>query len=260
MAYRMQNRQLHVRSRPVVKAGYCRFALHGFSLVELSIVLVIVGLLTSAAVVPLSSTYRHARYKQSQLQLQSIREAMHGYLVTTGRLPCPLANTTTHSGNSLQGEYCRVEQGGLPAVELGLMGERSKAGALLDAWGREFHYAVSLADHDTRGSANTPDWLTTGEPATVGAGQLVADLQLCHTNVSAACPQRALIADQIVWVILSYGESNSGTGTETENQDNDRVYVHSPFSTNAEQPFDDQIIWASRSELVYWLLKANWLP
>jgi len=61
-------------------------------------------------------------------------------------------------------------------------------------------------------------------------------------------------------VVYSRGESDAPSGLEAENADNDSVFVVSGYSSNQQQAFDDQVIWASRSELVYWLLKANWLP
>lgn len=236
-----------------------RKAACGFSLVELSIVLVIIGTLASAFVVPLSSSYRHARYKQTQLQLQSIREAMHGFLVSAGHLPCPIA-PELNAPIGDRSNLCTRSHGGVPAAALGVMGERNTDGALLDSWGRPIFYAVSMADSQQFGISGSPDWLSVGELSKVGASNLNADLQLCKDAAVNECSQRNLIADQIVWVIYSLGELDAEDGIQIENQDNDRVFSVTAYSSNTEKPFDDQIIWASRSELVYWLLKANWLP
>jgi len=232
----------------------------GFSLVELSIVLVIIGLLVGTAAAPLSSSIKHSRYKRTGAQLADIREALIGHVISTGRLPCPVHVNATQSVDDSNTNVCSVQHGTLPATALGLMGERSESGALLDAWGREYLYSVSLTDHDQLGQAGAPDWLTIGEPSAVGAENLLAELQLCRTVAANDCSQSNLIANQIVWVVYSRGESNNVNGLEAENADNDTVFAVSGYSSNQEQPFNDQIIWASRSELVYWLLKANWLP
>lgn len=231
----------------------------GFSLVELSIVLVIIGTLASSFIAPLSSSIQQARFKQTNRQLELIREAMHGYLVSVGKLPCPIDLELGKIGGQ-ESQGCSRSFGGVPAAQLGVMGERGENGALLDSWGRPIQYAVSLADNDTLGEPGSPDWLSVGELSRVGAANLNADLQLCTEAVSGECSQRALIANQIVWVIYSHGEDERVEGVQVENQDNDKVFAVTSYSNNAEQPFDDQIIWASRSELVYWLLKANWLP
>lgn len=243
------NRAAHISSKRQWSAG--------FSLLELSIVLVIVGVLASAAVAPLSGTIRQSRIKQTQAHLEIIRQALHGYLISSGRLPCPIDSSEI---TSLSNDQCSTTQGGLPATVLGIMGQRSANGALLDVWGREYFYAVSNSDHESLGAQNKPDWLTVGEPVAVGANQLGADLTLCRKQAADKCPVRDLIASDIVWVVLSQGESEASSGAESENQDSDTVFTVSAYSTNKEQPFNDQFAWASRSELIYWLLKAEWLP
>jgi len=232
----------------------------GFSLVELSIVLVIVGLLVGTVATPLSNSIKQARYKRTNTQLSNIREALHGYLISTGRLPCPVDIYATQPGDGLNETECSIQHGALPAASLGLMGERSISGALLDEWGHPYLYSVSHADHDQLGLIGAPDWLTTGEPAAVGAENMLADLQLCRAVASDNCPRKNLIANQIVWVVHSRGESDAVSGLETENADEDSVFSVSGYSSNPDHAFDDQVVWASRSELVYWLLKANWLP
>lgn len=233
---------------------------YGFSLVELSIVLIIIGSLAGTAIGPFVASMQLSRYKQVQRQLQSVREAMHGYFVSVGRLPCPVKLDSVVIDHGHPTEICTQAAGGVPAALLGLMGERAPNGALLDTWGRPIRYAVSLADQDEHGTSGLPDWLSVGEPGSVGTENLIADLQLCRTAASGNCPALDLIADQIVWVVYSLGERSDAIGMQIENQDGDRVFVVSGFSSHPDSPFDDQVIWASRSELVYWLLKANWLP
>lgn len=232
----------------------------GFSLVELSIVLVIVGLLVGTAAAPLSSSIKQARYKRTSAQLADIREALFGHLISTGRLPCPIPTEANRVGDNSDSTVCSIQYGALPARTLGVLGEYSEHGALLDAWGHEYLYSVTHADHDELGQIGAPDWLTVGELSAVGAENLLAELQLCRAVADNDCPEKNLIANQIVWVVYSRGESDAVDGLETENADNDSVFAVSGYSSNKSQAFDDQVIWASRSELVYWLLKANWLP
>jgi len=232
----------------------------GFSLVELSIVLIIVGLLVGTAATPISSSIKQARFKRTVAQLNNIHEVLTGHLIATGRLPCPLRFNAVQPDDATTTSPCLTQHGALPATALGLVGARSPGGGLLDEWGREYLYAVSLADHQQLGELKAPDWLTTGEPAAIGAENLSADLQLCRSVAANNCAAKNLIANQIVWVVHSRGENDNADGLESENADNDKVFTISGYSSNQQQPFDDQLIWASRSELVYWLLKANWLP
>ncbi|OYX03887.1 MAG: hypothetical protein B7Z05_09045, partial [Thiotrichales bacterium 32-46-8] len=106
----------------------------GFTLVEMAIVLVIIGLLLSGGMSLLSSSSDTARYKESQNQLNEVKEALTNYYIQFGRLPCPdtgndgLEETSCATGNALRGF--------LPHVTLGLGGSG-------DAWGERIKYVVS---------------------------------------------------------------------------------------------------------------------
>ena len=65
----------------------------GFTLVEIAIVLVIVGLLISAFLVPLSAQRDLKDYGEVKSDLEQIREALYGYAIINGRLPCPTTQT-----------------------------------------------------------------------------------------------------------------------------------------------------------------------
>lgn len=77
----------------------------GFTLVELTIVLFIVALLSSGLMLGLSGQREQAMNKDARMQLETIREALIGYAMTNGRLPCPapanLPNTDPKAGQEL---------------------------------------------------------------------------------------------------------------------------------------------------------------
>ena len=107
----------------------------GFSLVELAIVLVIVALLTSGLLLGISAQRNAAENIDAQRQMETIREALTGFALTRGRLPCPaqpgLANTDANAGI----ENCAQQHGVLPWVTLGL--------PETDPWGNRFTYFAS---------------------------------------------------------------------------------------------------------------------
>jgi len=56
----------------------------GFSLVELAIVLIIVALLLSSLLSPLSAQIDQRNYNETQQQISEIREALIGFAVANG--------------------------------------------------------------------------------------------------------------------------------------------------------------------------------
>ena len=61
----------------------------GFTLVELTVVMVIIGLLLAGLLVPLREGIKQERRATTLNNLKTIEEALHGYAVANGRLPCP---------------------------------------------------------------------------------------------------------------------------------------------------------------------------
>ena len=61
----------------------------GFSLVELAIVLVIIGLITGAAVTLWRSTIDSTRLSSTKTNLDNIKNAVINFAMANGRLPCP---------------------------------------------------------------------------------------------------------------------------------------------------------------------------
>lgn len=117
----------------------------GFSLVEIAIVLVVIGLLIGGGVVALeTSRERHKRIKQRE-QLAEIREALHGFAMSRGRLPCP-DESDPPNGNEGTGDTpdpgC---DGGSTATAFGKLPWNQLGVAGRDAWGDPMLYAVTTA-------------------------------------------------------------------------------------------------------------------
>ena len=234
-----------------------------FTLVETALVLLVVGLLAQAFLAPLGERLERRRHAEAERQLEAVHRALIGHLVTQGVLPCPLLPGEMPAGGSPTSAVdvpCRSGSGGLPAATLGVAGSLDAHGALLDPWGRALLYSVSLASSERGGEPALADWTSPGEAAAVGLAHLEADLVLCRVATGGGCPREALRADAIAFVVLSRGRDESGEGAQRENLDGDRVHALAPHSTVDGHRFDDTLVWASRNELAYWLLRAEWLP
>ncbi|MFK7859039.1 MAG: type II secretion system protein [Granulosicoccus sp.] len=242
---------------------------HGFTLVEMAFVLLIIGLLTKTAIAPLRAIQEHGKRDQAELNLQHVRETIFAHLVAYGSLPCPLSRDNasgtqavgvSRNTNALDDSICKVSSGWVPAYALGLSGSISSEGALLDPWGREFHYVVSLSNHVEKGSPILPDWTTPGEAANVGIKDLTSDITLCNAVPRNNCTARSVRTNQIAFVVMSAGQDSSSKGLQAENQDNDNYFVVTDESIQNGAEYDDMLVWGSAADVMYWMLRMGWLP
>ena len=71
-----------------------RFFCKGFTLVEMAIVMLIVALLLGGLVPTLSSQVDQRHASETSKQLDEIQQALIGYAIIYGRLPCPASDTS----------------------------------------------------------------------------------------------------------------------------------------------------------------------
>jgi len=235
----------------VVRMHQCQ---KGFSLIELTVVLFILGLLLQASITPMSSRIEHRRRIDSADQLRDVRNYLRAYWVSYGYLPCPVNEAVALDNAST----CGTAFGGVPANELGMTGPINDQGSLLDAWNQPLRYQVSLADVNADDFPSTPDWLVAGEMSRIDFTELRADLSVCRASLSTGCTSEVQIASDIVAVVVSGGGREHNL--ESDNRDQDTRFIDAPFSSSSATSFDDQLTWLGRSELVYWALEAGWLP
>lgn len=226
----------------------------GFSLIELTIVLIVIGLMLQAGVEPLGQRIEHKRRLEASDQLALVHQHLKAYWVSYARLPCPVQPlSSSGSGNA-----CHEANGGLPANSLGIVGHVNSAGALLDPWNKPLSYSVSLSDVDVAENPNSPDWLTSETLSTVNFTHLVADLSVCREALAGTCSRASEAANDIAVVVISSGLYD--TERERDNRNGDRNFINAPYSSAEDYAFDDQLIWLGRSELIYLALQAGWLP
>lgn len=256
--------------------------LQGFTLVEIAIVLFIVALLMGGLLPTLSSQIEQRRNSDTTQQLNDIKDALIGFAIINGRLPCPAFGSSNSlesfafGGNAGNGNCLNSSgafyNGFVPAATLGLSGSMDSSGYLLDSWGNRIHYAVT--------AANGKAFTTTGTPTTgmkgVGISNLQPDLMVCSTatgSTGSSCGSanyNLTATPGVPVVIYSTGKNGGygGTGTdELENPnpnsaDNDRVFVsHTPTPSGAPNGyFDDIVTWISETVLINKMVAAGMLP
>jgi prepilin-type N-terminal cleavage/methylation domain-containing protein len=240
---------------------------NGFTLVEMAIVLMIVGLLLGGLLVPLSTQMDKRNNSDTQKALSEIKEAIIGFALANGRLPCPATGTIPtgqptagiEATNGLSGSalLCINATGVLPWATLGVNET--------DSWGNRYTYRVTADFADGIGSS-------TYGGCTPSPAPMQATFALCsvgNLNVLSAASGGTTIAGSVPAVIISHGKNGTGAYTqqgaqlpassdpdEQENSNGDVKYVfHTPTST-----FDDLVVWISPNILFNRMVAAGKLP
>ncbi len=247
----------------------------GFTLVELAVVLVIVGILLGSTLNSLSSRIEYTRKTDTIEELEEIKQAMMAFAFVNGYLPCPDCSTnaggcnTVAAANIADGEEdydaannrCSVNEslGNMPWVTLGF--GRS------DAWNTLYRYTVQNE------YADLGALFTLGSP---GGSAIIEEPDFASDATGAVA---RTLANNIVAVLLSHGP-NGFDGTdenniaraaipaanvdELENTDNDQFFYTRPETavgtTIAGGEFDDIVIWISEFELKAKMVEAGKLP
>jgi prepilin-type N-terminal cleavage/methylation domain-containing protein len=248
----------------------------GFTLIEMAMVLLIVALLLGGLVPTLSSQVDQRHASETSKQLDEIKEALVGYAIINGRLPCPASSSSSGQEDPVTGTgICTYFTNAtatydyLPAVTLGLSGTDS-SGLLEDAWGNPIRYAVTPWQ-----SSGTYVYSTSGGMSTAGISNLSSsNLNVCSTATGISgsnCASGSTLTSNAVAVIYSTGKNGGSGGTGTDEAENlnpngtdghSKVFVsHTPTPSSATNgEFDDIVTWISPNVLVNRMVTAGKLP
>jgi prepilin-type N-terminal cleavage/methylation domain-containing protein len=227
----------------------------GFSLVELAVVLVILGFVIGAMLLPLQGQREISQRTQTENQLELARKALIGYAQTNGRLPCPAVAGATGVEAPLGGENCDVQLGFLPVATLGMSTTTDENGYAIDAWNSRIMYAVTQSN---AGGAATADFTTSNDMNTVGLTALTPNLVVCPSATD--CPAIYLVnnAAAVIYSLGPTGAQASGGADENENPTvpgTDIQFVsHGPTPT-----FDHLVVWISPYVLYNAMIQAGQL-
>lgn len=133
-------------------SGACR----GFTLLEMSVVLAIIGVLMAGAMVMLTSSLKTSQHNATVKRMDDINAALLDFALANGRLPCPssLTITETSSNYGVEAANPGTCTGGTPAanytspttgaVDGGVPVRALKLpdSYMYDGWGRRMRYAV----------------------------------------------------------------------------------------------------------------------
>ncbi len=238
---------------------------YGFTLAEVAVVVLIVGLLLGGLLGTYSTQIDLSRTAETKKTLETARDALIGFAVANGRLPCPATATSNGAeavaGGSPTGGTCTVSTGSppnllpgvgfFPAATLALTPTDSQ-GYLIDSWGSRIRYSVTTniypgcAGPPATAAGTTPEFTTLGAlrtGLTDGCTNTPGpDLRVCTTaptplsgvgTPSATCSGTGTtLTTSAVAVIFSVGKNGVPGGTggaagsdESFNLDTDRVFI-----------------------------------
>lgn len=207
----------------------------GFSLVEMAVVLVIVGLLLSISLVPMSAQMDARNYAEAKRDVDTAKEALLGFLASYGRMPCPDVTGDGLEDSCPNSNSTASTSGDLPWLTLGL---KSK-----DPWGQAYKYRVN--------NAFTTNLNFTTTPSVAGINKLCTDA-ICTTTLINNTPV----------VLFSTGKNGATlpvNDDEKENLDSDGIFVSHDLTSGASE-FDDVVTWLSREIIINRLVIVGKLP
>lgn len=189
-----------------------RIRLRAFSLLELSIVIIIVSIMIAAIVPVLTQNGLNNKQTELQEKMDAIETALIAYRVTNNRLPCPAGQLAANDSNfGTEASIAGTCTGGTPAAVslISTPAESAVVAGLVpvktlgldqdmayDPWGRAFSYVV-----DQRITAN--DAFTTYDVSDVVIGNIKVT-ELNNGTASTTLTTKAILA------IISYGVNGHG--------------------------------------------------
>lgn len=220
--------------------------IRGFTLTELAIVLVIVGLLLASLMPSLTAQTDQRHYNETAQTMQEIRDALLGYAAahsaTDGKphLPCP--DTDDDGIENRTGSNCTSDEGRIPWSDLGI--------TRWDSWNNRIRYRVT----------------STFSRNNIG-------ITLASTGNMRICPDAACataLTSSIPAVLVSHGKNgfgafNASGGTNTAPTGADELVntntADTDFVSHTPTPdFDDMVVWLPMTILFNRMVAAGRLP
>jgi prepilin-type N-terminal cleavage/methylation domain-containing protein len=251
---------------------------HGFTLIELAVVLLIVGLISGGLLSAWATQIVQQRINTTKANAETIKTALVNFVSRNNRLPCPaidglLPSAAAYGQEATTPGTCTgsagigvapndAARGIVPWIAVGLSGESAS-----DAYNNRFTYQITKAATGLNATtlASLQGILTLHGDAPITLGIAPTGNQINGCNATAgnnSCNGFAVV------VILSHGKNGVGAigedGTllaaptsaqEIQNAGNNNAFVRSDYSTVDANYFDDILLVLSPDDLLGPLVK-----
>jgi len=234
----------------------------GFTLVEMAIVLAIVALLLGGLLPVISAQVEQQRRNETRKQMEEIKEALIGYAMINGTLPCPTIENDPASANyGIAQAACPSDvaaDGYLPWRTLGVAETDawgSKRSDISSPWTGYWRYRV-----DRKFAVS----FTLGTGFTSCSGPLLDCLTIRDNNGVAL----TTTSERPVAIVFSTGPNVTADGrnAKTDYEATDGIYqsdvprADDQSTIGINEEFDDIMIWISRPQLFNRMVTAGKLP
>lgn len=231
----------------IPKSNPCK--LDGFSLVEMAIVLAIVALLLAGLLPTISSQIEQQRRNETRKQLAEIQQALLGFAIMNGRLPCPIDSTITNPSAVGYGQEVVGGCAGVPAPPDGYLPWKTLGVSETDAWGSK---------RTSAGDPWTGYWRYRVDRSFSNAVPPLFNLNTGFTDNLSVIDiggNPLTSAEHPVAIVFSTGPNVTADGENTTANFNS-IYQ----SDNPSPNFDDILVWISRPQLFNRMVAAGKLP
>lgn len=258
----------------------------GFTLIEVAVVLVIIGVLVASFIGTVADRIETTRRDNATRQLLDIKQALLGFASAEGRLPCPATAVSNGVAQPPGGGVCTRQHGFLPGRTLGLSGAYNRDNLLIDAWGNPIRYTVATANSS---AFTRPVGPGNGGMKETGMATLSPALTICNGDSTSSfdCVGSDKLIDTAPFIVISLGKDGSEfAGTAAPNSDqgenageavvsanstgeniaytvgSNRIFVSRGYSRegSAAGQFDDIVLWVSPYVLYSRMIEAGQLP
>jgi prepilin-type N-terminal cleavage/methylation domain-containing protein len=235
----------------------------GFTLIEMAIVLVVIGLILSGGLVAVAPVIQNSKNAETNQKLDRIEQALIVHTIRYGCLPCPAAGATASTaagvGQALDDvvypsgcadNTCDAQQGVVPWVNLGL-----SEGDITDGFGSRISYAV---DADLTGDTD----MQRTPPSTYPGGDLIVQNNAGTELTGGTAGNRA------AYVLIGHGSNRAfgfmasvggaaltspySSSLEEDNSDGTPAYRQDDLNDNrtGDVYFDDLVRWRSAPMII----------
>ena len=219
----------------------------GMTLIELSLMLIVLGLITAVMVSLVPSMTRLASVESAINDVSDTQNAIAGFALTTGRLPCADANQDGV-------EDCPAVAGGFPYLTVGI------GAPLRNAYGYDYRYVVyarrdNTPMNDTELTKASDRWqptLVSGLPpvAELTAMESITPTDLCRAlgvaqastvNDQSLSLEYLAASEVVAYVLVNPGQADrNGNGSLFDGVNTDGLSVEHPLR-RSRRDYDDSV-------------------